>query len=441
MSDSHINEVPEFKHHSTEARRREVAAAGTSPQQHLEKIRQRLKAPNLTAIETQIEPLASVPGCIEQFKVTGLQVGPYQRMKKKIFEQWFDGVNCIRANYTVDFQLTGYGAYCLSFEKDLTNSGLFDKFFRDIAASGVNFHRTILFVNENLENLTPGAVFDLLNRKDPPDPNFQFITTPTTAYMANLVKLVTAARTHGIVVEVCLFMHHSVAHDHATTPLPVVLSGTPHDCYKAFYNVNSLYQPMQKNLIDTVVTQLSSFWNVVYEIGNELRVPAPAVDYGEPQLKAWIDWAAGEIRSKDSTHLITTSTGIDNEADINTLSRIQFCQFHQGQWLSNLNGAVSRGKNNYGQKHVIIDDDGASRPLSLVQTNSRAALDAGEYTINGRVVKGCCASFNHKGPSPVNKYTLDWRTKLVSSEGVTPQQYLDALSAARANSVSACKWE
>ncbi len=81
MSDSHINEVPEFKHHSTEARRREVAAAGASPQQHLDKIRQRLKAPNLTSIETQIEPLASVPGCIERFQVTGLQVGPNQRMK------------------------------------------------------------------------------------------------------------------------------------------------------------------------------------------------------------------------------------------------------------------------------------------------------------------------------------------------------------------------
>jgi hypothetical protein len=434
MSDSHINEVPEFKNHSTEARRREVAAAGASPQQNLDKIRQKLKAPNLTAIETQIEPLASVPGCIEQFRVTGLQVGPNQRMKKKIFEQWFDGENCIRANYTVDFQFTGYGAYCLSFEKDATNSGLFDKFFRDIAGSGVNFHRTIIFVNENLENQTPGAVFNLL------DGTVGKSATVNATYLANLVKLVTAARTYGIVVEVCLFMHHSVAHDHATTPLPVVLSGSPHDCYKLFYNVNGEYKTMQKSFIHDVVTKLTSFWNVVYEVGNELRVPQPTADYGEPQLKAWIDWAAGEIRANDPTHLITTSTGSENEADINTLSRIQFCQFHQGQWLSNLNAAVNRGKNNYGQKHIIIDDDGGNRPLTLVQTNSKAALDAGEYTINGQVVKGCCASFNHKGASPVNKYTLDWRTKLIS-DGVTPQQALDALKAARMNSISACKWE
>jgi hypothetical protein len=269
----------------------------------------------------------------------------------------------------------------------------------------------------------------------------QHTVTPRSDYLANLVKLVSAARNYGIVVEVCLFMHHSVAHDHATTPLPVVLSGTPHDCYKAFYNVNSLYQPMQKNLIDNVVMQLSSFWNVVYEIGNELRVPAPAADYGEPQLKAWIDWAAGEIRSKDSTHLITTSTGIDNEGDIDTLARIQFCSFHQGQWTSNLAGAVNRGKNNYGQKHIMLDDDGGARPLASVQAWSKAALDAGEYTIDGQVVKGCCASFNNKGPSPVNQYTVDWRTRLKSDEGVTPQQYLDALSAARMNSISACKWE
>jgi len=88
-------------------------------------------------------------------------------------------------------------------------------------------------------------------------------------------------------------------------------------------------------LIDAVVTRLSSFWNVVYEVGNELRVPSPAADYGEPQLKAWIDWVATEIRSKDATHLITTSTGSDNEGDINTLSRIQFCQFHQGNGFQN----------------------------------------------------------------------------------------------------------
>jgi hypothetical protein len=71
MSERQFSEVPEFSRHETTTRRREIAAAGASAHQHLDVIKQRLKAPNLTAIETEIQP-AAVIGCPDQFRVTGL---------------------------------------------------------------------------------------------------------------------------------------------------------------------------------------------------------------------------------------------------------------------------------------------------------------------------------------------------------------------------------
>jgi hypothetical protein len=314
----------------------------------------------------------------------------------------------------------------MSFEKDATNSGLFGKFFGDIALFGVNLHRTIVFVNENFENKTPGAVIFLYPHPYQGDPHQ---ATPTDDYLNNLNKLVAQAKPYGIVIQVCLFMHHSVANDFATTPAPIVLSGSPAQRYKDFYNTTSLFQPMQKNLIDKVVAKLNGHWNVVYEVGNELRVPGPIAGYDKTNLTAWIDWAAARIRMTSPTHLITTSTGIDNESDVNHLARIQFCSFHQGQWKANLNAAVLRGQNNYGGKHVVLDDDGGSRLIESVRTWSSAALNAND---------GCRASFNHKGFSPTNAYDPNWRYQLPEAGESQPGLALDALRTARRTSTSPC---
>ncbi|HKS27858.1 MAG TPA: hypothetical protein VJS44_08570 [Pyrinomonadaceae bacterium] len=426
MSDSNISEAPELKHHTTEERRRELMAAGASAHKHLDKIKKRLKIPNLTSIETTVEPLAQIPGCIETFRILGLQVGANQRMQKQIFERWSDGVNCYQETYTMDFQFTGYGAYCLSFERDAGNTNLFRYFFRDIAMYGVNFHRTMLFVNENLENSNTANLHRLLQ-----DGN-QFTAMPNTAYLTNLDKLVAEAKNRGIVVEVCLFMHHSVIHDHATTPAPVVLTGTPHQCYKTFYNTNSAYIPMQQNLIDGVVTKLLPHWNVVYEIGNELRTPQPGTDYNNTHLTNWIDWAAARIRSKDGKHLITTSTGTENEASVNSLARIQFCSFHQGQWRGNIDGACLRVDNNYNHKHLVIDDDGGTRNIGEVTPWPKQALDS-----RG----GCRASFNHKGISPTGSYNSNWINATPPAGESNPKAALQAIQSGRVNSTSPCARE
>ena len=226
-----------------------------------------------------------------------------------------------------------------------------------------------------------------------------------------------------------------MAADGATTPKPVVLTGSPYARYSSFYSTASAFLPMQSNLIDGVVKSLLYHWNVVYEIGNELRVPTPiAGNYGEDQLKAWIDWAAARVRASDAGHLITTSTGTGNESAINRLQRIQFCSFHQGQWKTNIERARTNAAS-YGDKHLVIDDDGGTRPITSVQAWSKAALNAGN---------GCRCSFNHKGISPINKYDPLWTTRPLPPPpppaGTESQSgaALQALSEARSTSTSPC---
>jgi hypothetical protein len=429
MPDTHVDEIPEFAHVNRDARRRELTSAGASAHQQLDAIKKRLKLPGLVSVQTDVKPIneaALLPnGCPERVRVLRLLAGPNQQLLKEIDEQWNDGTNCYRTIYTVGSQFTGYGAYCMSFEKDPGNTGLFTNFFRDIAAYGVNLHRTFVFINEDYENKTPANLQRLLLDGDGKT------TSPDQNYLANLERMVVAAKASGVVIEVCLFIHHAVVYaPNATPPKPVAVPGnSPYERYRAFFNKASLFLPMQGNLIDGVVRRLLPHWNVIYEIGNELRVPTPVLPaYGEQQLKDWIDWAATRIRASDTGHLISTSCGIENEAPINQLQRIQFCTFHQGQWSSNMDAACDRARA-YGNKHVIFDDDGGARPLTSVQAWSKAALN---------VRDGCRVSYNHKGPAPVNAYDPQW----VTTPGLPGQgraiDVLDALRQARATSMSPC---
>jgi hypothetical protein len=428
--DDKIAEFAKVDHHT---RRRELAAAGAAAHQHLDKLKQSLKMPNLIAVETTVEPLMKVHRCLERIRVLGLSVAADQSLQKKIFEVWSDGHSCYSSTYTVGFQFTGYGSYCLSFEKDPSGSRLFNNFFRDIANYRVNFHRTIVFVNEDLENNDPANAGNLQRLLLDGDGH---TTAPDPNYLANLERMVVAARDWGIVVQVCLFMHHSVANDNptpenrATTPSPVVLRGTPVQRYKSFYKTNSAFLPMQGNLIDGVVTKLLPYWNVVYEIGNELHLPAGTVtDYTQADLTDWIAWAAARIVARDRGKLITTSTGVktQNEGEVNVLPSIQFCSFHQGQWTGSINDACNRAKNDYGGKHLVIDDDGGTRHIASVQAWSKLAIN-----------QGCRASFNHKGIAPVNAYSPAWLDTPPEADESKPVDALLALLDARRFSNSPC---
>jgi cellulase (glycosyl hydrolase family 5) len=426
MSDSHPNEAPEFANTDHATRRRELAAAGTKAHEHLDQLKKRLNLPGLVNVKTEAQPLARIPNpCIERFIVRRLLTGPNQGLLKEVFEQWSDGDSCYSTTYTFGIQFTGYGAYCMSFEKDPTNSNLFGNFFRDVSNYGVNLHRTMLFVKESWENQTPNNTHMLLEGS-------ATNATVRSAYLTNLNRLVSEAKSRGIVVEVCLFVHHAVvASNNANMPLPVVLSGTPHDRYRAFCNTGSTFLQTQKNFIDAVANQLRSHWNVVYEVGNEMRVPNPVGAYNDSHLKAWIDWVADRVRGTGAGQLITTSTGAENEALINTSQRIQFCSFHQGQWVGKMDTACDNAKN-YGNKHVIFDDDGSARPLTSVKAWSKAALN---------VRGGCKVSYNHKGFAPTNAYNAQWINTPPPAGQENTGKPIDALTAlrdARNTSTSPC---
>lgn len=433
MSDSQPNEAPELSQSDRAARRRELKEAGAKAHEHLDKIKKKLKLPTLVNVETEVvrsgaeaqQQLVPSP-CRDIVSVRRLFAGPNQGILKEVTEQWPDGDYCYRTTYSFGVQFTGYGAYGMSFEKDPNNTNLFGNFFRDVSNYGVNLHRTMLFVKEHWENPNQANVYRVLLDGDPKN------AAVNPQYLSNLSRLVGAAKARGVVVQVCLFAHHGVvASSNCNLPLPVVLGGTPHERYRAFCNASSPYLPTQTNFIDAVVKQLLPHWNVVYEVGNEMRVPQPVAAYNDSHLKAWIDWVAARVRVNDAGHLISVSTGVENEALINQSPRIQYCSFHQGQWTANLDAACDRAKN-YGNKHVIYDDDGAPRPLASVRAWSKAALD---------VRGGCRGSFNHKGFAPTNAYNAQWinQPPPPGQENLgRPVDVLTALRDARATSASPC---
>jgi len=390
MSDSQPNEVPEFANTDEATRRREIAAAGPRPNEHLDRIRRSLGMPTLVGVGTEAEAFADSPEPVS----IRLLTAPGQRIIKRVLALSNEGGVSQRTRYDFGIQFTGYSGYCMSFEKDPGRTNMFGKFFRDVASFGVNLNRAMLFLKESYANTEhPENCHRLLLDGDPTN------TRVNPQYLDNLDRYVAAAKGRGVVVQICLFMHHAVAgSNECDMPRPVVLSGTPHQRYKTFLNTASVYRPTQENFIDAVVTRLRRHWNVIYEIGNELRVPQPNDNYNDNHLRGWIEWVAQRIRANDSFHLIGTSTGSANESLINSIALLQYCAFHQEQWTEDIAAACARA-GSYGDKHLIADDDGGSRELQRVRTWVRAALDVGG---------GCRGSFNHKGPTMQNQYDPNW---------------------------------
>jgi hypothetical protein len=237
---------------------------------------------------------------------------------------------------------TGYGAHTLSFWKKATESepDLFAGFFHDIAAPrgtgarpGANLHRTILFQQEGTEGI-PAAHQELL-------------LTPaldvSTNYLKNLTRFVDVAAANNFVVQVCLFNYHGVTGAGGIQP-PTCFKFAETDIgvrFRKFFKVGGPYQGFQANLIAKVAQALSGRWNVIWEVGNELRIPgAETSDYHNSDLTAWIAWVAQAIRQK-APQLISTSTGsltpvpgggVPNEQPVNQLPGLDLAAFHHGQW-------------------------------------------------------------------------------------------------------------
>lgn len=437
MTDTHPNEVPEFAHTDHAARRREIAAAGPNAHEHLEKIKKNLKLPNLVSVRMETETQSLVDHCPDGTIVRKLLVSQalnqQQQILKEVLDMWGDGGVCRRAVYQFGIQFTGYGSYCMSFDRDVKHTNLIARFFSDVAAYGVNFHRTMLFLREWYENPDhPENMHRLLLDGNP-------VGSPGVGvnplYLENLNNFVIEAKARGIVVQVCLFVHHAVAPaPNCEMPQPIMLGDptrvSPHQRYALFFNTRSNYLTTQGNFIDAVIDKLKPHWNVIYEIGNELRVPQPDAAYNDNHLNEWIQWVARRIRARDTVHLIGTSTGIENEALVNRSDLLQYCSFHQGQWTRDI-ATACRHADSYGHKHLIADDDGGKRNLPDVTAWVRQALE-----VNG----GCRGSYNHKGGTMANEYNPRWLDEIdrFNPGFGSPRQVLEAFKAARANAHSPC---
>lgn len=337
-----------------------------------------------------------------------LQTRPGQKLVKNVRVAFcpFGRKDCHTFEFNFPLQFLGYGPYTLSFYKPGQGGRhSFHDFFSELVRHKINFHRTLLFCDEAHEG-NPNPVRLLL--KKGPDPRNADINP---AYLQNLKLLVKTAKRYNIVVQVCLFFHHTVAGDstdiHPPAPLTfAALGNTPVNRYRNFYHCNSSWRPLQERLIRAVTRTLMNDWNVVYEVGNELRIPKREKGdqaYANADLRNWVSWAADLLHRCSYGKLVTTSTGTQdqNEAIINKIPRISFGSFHGDQWdtytdnknlPAEMQAALDRSKSYGPGHHLVIDDDGH-------QNGRKEKEKVREWAFRALRLGGeQQASFNHKGP-------------------------------------------
>ncbi len=428
---TNLHPVPELAALAAGALEKELAELPDHPtQEQLEAARKRLNLPGLESLEVRPHALIGGEPCEPSDEVLGLEKAAGQKIQKVILLVRPTPRGCRETILRVATIFTGYGAYTLSFWKKATASepDLFAGFFGDIAAPrgtgsrpGANLHRTILFQREGTEGI--------------PADHQQLLLTPaldvSAAYLTNLVRFVDVAAARDVVVQVCLFNYHGVTGAGGIQP-PTHFTFTDTDPgvrFRKFFKVGGQYQSFQANLIAKVAQALSGRWNVIWEVGNELRIPGSETsDYHNSDLTAWIAWVAQAIRQK-APQLISTSTGIltgggvPNEQPVNQLPGLNYAAFHYGQWKTDIPGAVNRAAG-YSDRHVVLDTDGSNGALVASQVQS-FATQALSGTLKYR------ASFDHKGSTPVAIYDPSWLNQ--GDAGKKPvESSLTALANARA---------
>lgn len=407
-----------------------------------------LDVPGLESVEVR---LIGDGGCDPYEELIGLERGAGQRINRVVLRvNPTPAGGCRETIIRLSTALTGYGAYTLTFWKKAVSSepDLFNGFFRDISAPrgtgakpSANLHRTMLFHRENHEGI--------------PADHLEPLLTPSLVlsnnYRNNLIRFVNVAAAYGVFVQVCLFSYHGVTGTGPNDVGPPKHFTFPQGSdaltrFRTFFKVGTpaqpaQYQAFQTALIDAVAQALRGAPNVIWEVGNELRIPGPETSaYNNTHLTAWIDWVARRIRQNLLTttpQLISTSTGtltqapgsgVPNEQPVNQLQSLDHACFHEGQWKNNIPGAVSRAQG-YSDRHVILDTDGSNGVYvaNQVQGFATTALSG---TLKYR------ASFDHKGATPgVGRfavYNQGWLDNIDLPDGKRPRQFLTALSNARA---------
>ncbi|HEY0377039.1 MAG TPA: hypothetical protein VGC87_08785 [Pyrinomonadaceae bacterium] len=297
---------------------------------------------------------------------------------------------------TIPSRLAGYGAYNLCFDKYLgrKNANFSDPdFFAAIRNSGfnrVNLVKVICFRYSQKESLPADRAIPLYV-------NQGGRVLINSAFLDNLNTLVTSAERHGFWVQVCTFHYQAIATPNGGTDgipevpevLPAELAPMGADACTRLANwfnprpANPEQLGRQKELIHTIADRLKGHGNVLYEIGNELRLATPGCAAPVPcQLTEWLNIMGNQVLSViGPTNNIGTSTGgyadpptaLNNEkAVFQTCPKVfqpGFFDFHRGQWDSTITdpmklaehlGQVGARANGYKGRvtPLIINDDG-----------------------------------------------------------------------------------
>ncbi|HEX8709788.1 MAG TPA: hypothetical protein VF723_16220 [Pyrinomonadaceae bacterium] len=286
---------------------------------------------------------------------------------------------------TIPARLIGYGAYNLCFDawlgKPAGGGPIFFKYLRDNGWP-VNLVKVICFRNSNADPLP-------INRRVPLYNDQRAINT---AFIDNLNNLVDQARQFGFWVQVCIFHFQAInsateAPENRPSVLNEDLGTNPCERLKKFFSPNdAAINAEQIKLVQRIGDRLRIYDNVLWEIGNELRIqgcPDPGNAVGMCQMVTWMNKMRTALITslQGRPYTISTSTGLlfDNEKMTFHPRPIPECaqpalpaeyfDFHKGQcfgggnYIAGITAAKTRaltGTQPYNPRgFLIINDDGA----------------------------------------------------------------------------------
>ena len=236
-------------------------------------------------------------------------------------------------------RIVGYGAWNLHFDSQLgattaTDNLTFLSYLRALGYLKVNHVKIILFRKSTIEGLPA-------NRSVPfykPD------GTINQALIDNTKRLVDEATAKGFWVQICIW-HHQALTDRAEYPenAPAVLA-PDWSIDRTGERLAKYYAPSagrqaafaeHRKLFHRIGAEFGGYPNVLFELGNELRVYNFDTD-DERNLRAWLEMNLNELRSAAPGPIrVCTSTGKDNEYRMFKQTPgldVDYYDFHAGQW-------------------------------------------------------------------------------------------------------------
>jgi hypothetical protein len=360
-----------------------------------------------------------------------------------------------------------YGAYNLCFDREWAKdpgTGNLDYFDLMVERDfHVNLVKVIVFRKSTLElsALDPRRIVPLYNRQRAINGEF----------LDNLKRMVRKAESRGIWVEVCVFSYHSVLRGEGPENAPAAFDVSTLTGHNNCENLAQWFNPapadptgrerlaQQQALVTALGNALKPCGNVLWELGNELRIDgAPSGDRkcdartmraGDCQLLAWLNLMRETLVKAVSTNgvapsplYISTSTGVHfdqtrpyvfvGNEQITFSKNPQACagvpplpatffDFHAGQWDAmgdfqrGIAGARKRASDYNAAAPLIINDDGSllsdepdPKHTEFWQfARVQAALKIKEWAIAAFKAGAGFSSKQQYTPEPFDFYALD----------------------------------